>query len=34
VWILSTFSGAMVQKHPVSMITDGDLAMQRAIGLV
>ena len=25
---------AMVQKHPVSVITDGDLAMQRAIGLV
>ena len=33
-WILSTFSDAMVQKHPVSVITDGDLAMQRAIGLV
>ena len=33
-WILSTFSNAMVQKHPVSVITDGDLAMQRAIRLV
>ncbi|CAD6252687.1 unnamed protein product [Miscanthus lutarioriparius] len=30
----TTFSDAMVQKHPVSVITDGDLAMQRAIGLV
>jgi len=34
VWILSTFSDAMVQMHPVSVITDGDLAMQRAIRLV
>ena len=33
-WILSTFSDAMVPKHLVSMITGGDLAMQRAIGLV
>jgi zinc finger SWIM domain-containing protein 3 len=34
VWLLRTFSDAMAQKHPVSVITDGDLAMQRAIGLV
>ena len=34
VWILNTFSDAMVQKHPISVITNGDLAMQRAIGLV
>ncbi|CAD6226740.1 unnamed protein product [Miscanthus lutarioriparius] len=34
VWILSTFSGAMVQKHPVSVIIDGDLAVQRTIELV
>ena len=33
-WMLRTFSMAMAQKHPVSLITDGDLAMQRAIGLV
>ena len=33
-WMLRTFSMAMAQKHPVSVITDGDLAMQRAIGLV
>ena len=34
VWLLSTFSEAMIQKYPISMITDGDLAMQRAIRLV
>jgi len=34
VWLLSTFSEAMIQKHPISVITDGDLAMQRAIRLV
>jgi zinc finger SWIM domain-containing protein 3 len=34
VWMLRTFSEAMIQKHPVSVITDGDLAMQRAIRLV
>ncbi|XP_014751141.1 protein FAR1-RELATED SEQUENCE 5-like [Brachypodium distachyon] len=30
-WMLRTFSAAMAQKHPISVITDGDLAMQRAI---
>ena len=34
VWLLSTLSKAMIQKHPISVITDGDLAMQRAIRLV
>jgi zinc finger SWIM domain-containing protein 3 len=34
VWLLRTFSNTMAQKHPVSVIIDGDLAMQRAIGLV
>ncbi|XP_002450570.2 protein FAR1-RELATED SEQUENCE 5 [Sorghum bicolor] len=34
VWLLSTLSDAMAQKHPVSVITDGDLAMQRAIRVV
>jgi zinc finger SWIM domain-containing protein 3 len=34
VWMLRTFSDAMAQKHPGSVITDGDLAMQRAIKLV
>ncbi|XP_021321349.1 protein FAR1-RELATED SEQUENCE 5 [Sorghum bicolor] len=34
VWMLRTFSDAMARKHPVSVITDGDLAMQRAIRLV
>jgi zinc finger SWIM domain-containing protein 3 len=34
VWMLRTFSNAMDQKHPVSVITDGDLAMQNAIALV
>ena len=30
----AAFSEAMLQKHPVSVITDGDLAMQRAIRVV
>jgi zinc finger SWIM domain-containing protein 3 len=30
-WMLMTFTTAMSQKHPISVITDGDLAMQRAI---
>ena len=34
VWMLKTFTEAMAQKHPISVITDGDLAMQRAIELV
>jgi zinc finger SWIM domain-containing protein 3 len=34
VWLLSEFSQAMSQKHPVSMITDGVLAMQKAISIV
>jgi zinc finger SWIM domain-containing protein 3 len=34
VWMLRTFSDAMAQKHPGSMITDGDLGMQIAIKLV
>ena len=34
VWMLKTFTEALAQKHPVSVITDGDLAMQRAIELV
>jgi hypothetical protein len=29
--MLKTFTDAMSQKHPISVITDGDLAMQRAI---
>jgi zinc finger SWIM domain-containing protein 3 len=33
-WMLRAFSEAMSQKHPVSVITDGDLAMQRAIRVV
>ena len=33
-WMLRTFSDAMGQKHPISVITDGDLAMQRAIRVV
>ena len=32
--MLRTFSDAMGQKHPISVITDGDLAMQRAIRVV
>ena len=34
VWLLRTFSEANIQKHPVSVIIDGQLAMQRAIRLV
>ncbi|CAN6218806.1 unnamed protein product [Urochloa humidicola] len=30
-WLLQTFLTAMAQKHPISVITDGDLAMQKAI---
>ncbi|PUZ56833.1 hypothetical protein GQ55_5G369600 [Panicum hallii var. hallii] len=33
-WMLQTFSADMAQKHPISVITDGDLAMQRAIRVV
>ena len=33
-WLLRTFSDANIQKHPISVITDGDLAMQRAIRIV
>ena len=34
VWLLKTFTEANAQTHPVSVTTDGDLAMQRAISLV
>ncbi|XP_066375220.1 protein FAR1-RELATED SEQUENCE 5-like [Miscanthus floridulus] len=34
VWLLRSFYDAMIQKHPVSMITDGDHAMQKAISIV
>jgi hypothetical protein len=30
-WLLKTFLTAMAQKHPISVITDGDIAMQSAI---
>jgi len=33
-WLLQTFLTAMGQKHPISVITDGDLAMQKAIRTV
>ena len=33
-WLLKTFTEANVQKHPIFVITDGDLAMQRAISVV
>ncbi|XP_062180823.1 protein FAR1-RELATED SEQUENCE 5-like [Phragmites australis] len=33
-WLLHTFLAAMSQKHPISVITDGDLAMQRAIKIM
>ncbi|XP_037483621.1 protein FAR1-RELATED SEQUENCE 5-like [Triticum dicoccoides] len=33
-WMLRTFSEAMSQKHSISVITDGDLAMQRAVRVV
>ncbi len=29
-WLLTTFFTCMAQKYPISVITDGDLAMQRA----
>jgi zinc finger SWIM domain-containing protein 3 len=34
VWLLRAFTKAMSKKHPVSVITDGDLAMQNAISIV
>lgn len=34
VWMLRTFTDAMAQKHPSSVITDGDRSMHRAIRLV
>ena len=34
VWLLRSFCDAMIQKHPVSVITDGDRAMQKAISIV
>ncbi|CAN6299708.1 unnamed protein product, partial [Urochloa humidicola] len=34
VWLLRSFSDAMIQKHPVSVITDGDLAMQKVVSIV
>ncbi|XP_066380325.1 protein FAR1-RELATED SEQUENCE 5-like [Miscanthus floridulus] len=34
VWLLRSFCDAMIQKHPVSMITDGDHAMKKAISIV
>jgi zinc finger SWIM domain-containing protein 3 len=34
VWMLQTFSEAMSQKHLISVITDGDLAIQKAIRVV
>ena len=33
-WMLRTFSDCMAQKQTISVITDGDLAMQRAIRVV
>ncbi|KAK1680813.1 hypothetical protein QYE76_041661 [Lolium multiflorum] len=33
-WMLDVFSEARSQKHPISVITDGDLAMQRAIRVI
>ena len=30
-WLLQTLLTNMAQKHPISVITDGDLAMQKAI---
>jgi zinc finger SWIM domain-containing protein 3 len=33
VWLLTAFTKAMSQKHPVSAITDGELAMQNAINI-
>jgi zinc finger SWIM domain-containing protein 3 len=34
VWMLRAFTKPMSQKHPVSVITDRDLAMQNAISIV
>ncbi|KAL6638252.1 hypothetical protein ACP70R_025824 [Stipagrostis hirtigluma subsp. patula] len=34
VWLLQAFLEAMQQKHPLSLITDGDYAMARAIQIV
>ena len=34
VWLLHAFLAAMHQKHPLSVITDGDLAMAKAIEVV
>ncbi|CAN6348504.1 unnamed protein product, partial [Urochloa humidicola] len=34
VWLLRSFSDAMSQKQPVSVITNGNLAMQNAISIV
>jgi len=33
VWLLKIFTEANAQKYPISVITDGDLAMQRAISV-
>jgi hypothetical protein len=34
VWLLEVFLEAIHQKHPISVITDGDLAMAKAIEVV
>jgi hypothetical protein len=34
VWLLEAFSEVMHQKHPISVITDGDLAMSKSIEVV
>ena len=34
VWLLDTFLEVMNQKHPKSLITDGDASMARAIEMV
>ncbi|CAN6242184.1 unnamed protein product [Urochloa humidicola] len=34
VWLLHALLEAMHQKHPISLITDGDASMARAIGIV
>jgi hypothetical protein len=34
VWLLEAFLEAIHQKHPISVITDGDLAMAKAIEVV
>ncbi|CAH9095465.1 unnamed protein product [Cuscuta epithymum] len=33
-WVLETFLEAMHKKHPISVVTDGDVAMREAIKLV